>query len=249
MSENGQLSFVKKEYNSIKEMQDSFVGKELAVTKNLVNPDLRDEELLVFLQFCNTIKLNPFNKEIIPVVYNKDSAFRQVSYIVTRNGKRVVASRTGELETIISVAIFIKTTDEKGVVTRVEEWEGGKLWGAEAIVKRKGVDFKAIVPLSEYDTNKNLWNSKKSTMIKKVAESQALSSAFPEILGAVYDEAEMTSEPIDKGNLDIDPIKASEPASEAQIETLKSMGVEVTTTMTYQEAINLISNSLQKGKK
>jgi hypothetical protein len=55
-----------------------------------------------------------------------------------------------------------------------------------------------FVELSEYSTGKSLWNSqtgKPATMIKKVAEAQALRMAFQDLLGGTYGEEEFSRSP------------------------------------------------------
>lgn len=194
-------NYIVEKVKEASEIQKSMSKEQLAFAKGLINPKLTDIELLLFMKYASFLQLDPMNKEIIAVVYEGQNG-RQVNTITTRNGKRVVATRTGELDNIITEPIYIKkksyTTkdaDGKDVITenteKVEPWESGILWGAQSIVIRKGHEFKAVVPFKEYNTGKNVWASKPETMIKKVAESQALSLAFPEILGGLFDEVEV----------------------------------------------------------
>ena len=63
--------------------------------------------------------------------------------------------------------------------------------GAYCIVKRKKATqaSSTYVKLGEYNTGKSVWREKPETMIKKVAEAQALRGAFTELAGT-YDESE-----------------------------------------------------------
>lgn len=49
----------------------------------------------------------------------------------------------------------------------------------------------ASVSIEEYDQRRSLWNTKKATMIRKVAVVQALREAYPGAFGGLYDSAEM----------------------------------------------------------
>lgn len=239
------------------ELKESFKEEQVKFIKNMLNPDLTDNELYMFLLFASKAGLNPFNKEIIAVVYSKnDPAKRRVSTIVARDGKRAVAERKGGIEKVETKAIYTKEvtieTEQDGKVTQtivVKPWEGGKLWGATCTVVRNGKAFTAEVPFSEYTTGRDLWAAKPSTMIKKVAESQALSMAVPELLGA-YDESEMPNEPaqvaaalVEGGDKEVakdDPLMA----------TLKVLGGDMNRTYTRQEANDEIMRlTAEKGKK
>lgn len=252
------LSFIRSEAGSLGKLQEEFSGEQLKFIKNLINKDLEDGELLMFIAFANKLRLSPFTGEIVAVVYKGDYG-RTVTPIVTRNGKRVIATRTNELESLQVQAIYRKKvdvtspipdgSDEKPTVQSkyvlVEPWEDGELWGAKAVAIRNGKEFLSVVSFKEYNTNKSIWLKKPETMIKKVAESQALSAAFPEILGGVYDESERDSF-VDVPKLP--QTKEDKPAEPSQIETLKSLGVEIPEDLTYNGAIELLDSKL-KGKK
>lgn len=256
-------SFIMEKMKGAVSLQKEFNADQLKFIKNLVNPDLTDSELYMFMALANRLQLDPFNREIIAVVYNKDKpADRKVNYIVTRDGKRVVASRQGGFEDIETETIYIKTTNIKigtrqtgdkeidvfdTKTERVKAWEGGSLWGAVCTITRNGKKKTIEVPLSEYNTGMNVWKSKPSTMIKKVAESQALSAAFPEILGGIYDESEMSS--IQPASGETPAIAGgNDPATTEQIETIQNMGGQVVEGMTKQQAADTIK-SLATPKK
>lgn len=253
-------SLIKAEMNQLGKVNAEYTAAQKSFMKGLINPDLTDSELMLFVKYAEGLKLSPFRKEIIAVVY-KGSAGRTVNTIVTKDGKMTIASRTGELDSIFTEAIYVKekktpvnTLDAEGKVilstlpevaeiTKVQAWEGGKLWGGFAAVTRKGKTFTVTVPLSEYTTGRSVWSTKPSTMIKKVALSQALTMAFPEILGGVYDESEM-------GMTDIKSLPVTEndskPATDIQLNTIKSLGSDAKPE-TYGQAAQLIKGlSTQK---
>lgn len=238
------------------EIKESFKEDQVKFIKNLINPDLTDNELYMFLMYSQRAGLNPFNKEIIAVVYNGQQG-RVVNTIVTRDGKRAAGYRKGGIESIVTGPIYTKTMNvptgqrnEKGeeiteaMTVRVQPWEGGTLWGATSTVKRGGKEFTATVPLKEYNTGRNVWAGKPETMIKKVAESQALSMAVPELLG-IYDEAEMPPKMIETATVAIE--NGQETANAELLETLKVLGADMGRTYTKQEATDTIL-ALQREK-
>lgn len=252
------VSFIKEQISSAISLKGEYNAEQMKFVKNMVNPDLTDTELYLFLFYANQTKLNPFNKEIIAVVYGKsDPANRRVSTIITRDGKRVVASRTGELENVVTEAIYVKETPEG--LAKCSFWEGGKLVGAISTVTRKGVSYRAEAPLAEYDSNKSVWASKKSTMIKKVAESQALSMAFPEILGGAYDEAEMPApSPANEERSAPTLPDGSSKATDSSLASLRAMDKEfvyfnevgeLKNDLTKQEVADALAELLNKGGK
>lgn len=216
-----ETSFIKDKLTELSKMKKELGTNEKQVTfvRNMINPDLTDVELMVFLTFSNKLQLNPFLQEIIPIVYKGKE--RRVSYIITRTGKRVVAGRTGQLQ-----GITTETTYTAGGEQVPAYAEGARLFSAKATVVRNGINFTAEVLNSEYNTGYNVWKTKPDTMLRKVAESQALSSAFPEILGSTYDEAE--AESMTNGhNKVIEVPDDKEPATQEQRDTLKEMGIDV----------------------
>lgn len=202
---------------------------------------------------------------------------RKMVMIVARDGKRRVAYQTGHLKRITTEAIYTMTRDfpyfsfvlnektpegeppkyelkeipgktEKRSV-RVKAWENGILWGATCIIERDDYKdpFVVTVPFKEYVRRNTIWSMKPETMIKKVAESQCLSLAFPDQLGGVYDESERfdTQEAeVVNGKLE----DGSSPAKEEQIATIQKLGGNVTEGMTKQEAADTIKLLAKKGK-
>ena len=73
-----------------------------------------------------------------------------------------------------------------------------KIISCSITIKRQVKDtvgeYTSTVYFSEYSTGKNLWISKPHTMLAKVAEMQALRSAFPEEMSQSYIEEEMEKE-------------------------------------------------------
>lgn len=237
-----QVTFLKDELNNIALLKDAYNEGQWKFVRSVVNKDLTDTELLVFISFASKLQLNPLLREIIAIVYNKDDPVKRVvNYIVPRDGKRIVATRTGGLESITKEAIYVKDIDAQ--TRRVQPWEGGKLWGATATVRRNNVDYTVVVPLSEYNTGDNVWKYKPETMIKKVAESQALTAAFPELLGGIYDDVEQTSMDAAQPK-ELNVPNGDDPASDQQVEALIEQGYspKELVGLTRSQAVKLLTS-------
>lgn len=169
-------------------------GQEVKLSYNIVrnyltkgNGVVSDQDLMQFISICKFNQLNPFLNEAYLVKFGTQPA-----------------------QMIVSKEAFLKRADacpnyegmQSGVIVlmndTVVELEGGfvppaaKLVGGWAKVYRSDKKFPAIskVNLSEYDKKQSIWNEKKATMIEKVAQMQALRTAFPSQLGAMYTNEE-----------------------------------------------------------
>jgi phage recombination protein Bet len=142
-----------------------------------------DQDLTQFISICKYNQLNPFLNEAYLVKFGTQPAQMIVS-------KEALLKRAEACETYEGIqAGVIVIRDNQAV-----ELEGcfylptDKLVGGWAKVYRSDRKFPYIskVQLEEYDKKQSTWNEKKSTMIRKVAEVQALREAFPTQLGAMY---------------------------------------------------------------
>jgi phage recombination protein Bet len=254
---------IKDSFKQLKQVQEQFTEKQIEFVMKSVAPSLNKDETWLFLLKCQLVGMNPLNGEIFAYSSTRDSR-RQLVIIAGRDGKRNRAERTGQLEYKVVSPIYTKEQviiteqlDEKGqpkkvmekVTIQVKPWEG-TLWGAECTVKRldkKEATF-VRVPLSEYKQSKAVWTEKPETMIKKVAESQALSEAFP-ILAGIYDEAEAFGEVTQAETPILED--GGKPASPEMMATLKALGAEEKP-YTAQEAANEVirlNNLKRKPKK
>ena len=243
---------IKKEFKELATVGTTYTAEQKDFIIKTIAPSLNEEEIRLFIYRCQKLGLNPLEGEIFAYTSHDTVAGvrqRKMVVIVARDGKRKLAFKTGHLESIHSSAIYVKsaivkegkTTSDK--IVQVEPWEGGKLWGARCIVRRDDMEkpFIVIVPLSEYVRTNAIWRSKPETMIKKVAESQCLSTAFPELAG-VYDE----SERFDNSSVNSPLADGHSLASKAQVLTLKALGGTISEGLTKQQAADQIKNSSTK---
>ncbi|WP_072500563.1 phage recombination protein Bet [Olsenella phocaeensis] len=147
-------------------------------------------EVFSFMAKCQARHLNPLAgdaymtvfKGKASVIVSKDyfvrTATQQPTFDGMRAGVVVINKETGEL-------IYREGTI---VGANTEVLVGG--W-AEVHDKSRSHPSRAEVSLAEYDQHHSLWNTKKATMIRKVALVQALREAYPGSYGGLYDSDEM----------------------------------------------------------
>lgn len=164
------------------------------------NGKVSDQEVIMFIELCKAQNLNPFVRDAY-LVKMGDSSPAQI--IV---GKDVFIKRASENPNFNGMRAGIVVLNKNG---DIQEREGSlKLPGEELVggwcevhLKDKDYPTKSIVSFEEYaqkvkSTGKlnSMWESKGATMIRKVAQSQALREAFPNELRGLYQQEEMGRE-------------------------------------------------------
>lgn len=164
--------------------------------RNFICPKATDAECKIFLETCKQYHLNPFTKEAYLIHYDNKNDDTASTIVLGKNCYLQMAERNPNFDGF-EAGVIVLTADgqllnREGSI--VYDGDGGEtLLGGWAKVYRKDRTRASYeeVKLSEYDTGKSLWNSKKATMIRKVALLQALREAFPSTFGALYDESEV----------------------------------------------------------
>ena len=172
-------------------------GQVLSATtvKNYIAPGATDQEVLYFIELCKAQKLNPFVRDAYLVKYGN-----QPAQIIV--GKDVFLKKAGENPYFDGLKAGIGVVDKNGEVKEREgslKVPGDELIGGwcEVYLKNREYPTKCLVSLEEYIQKKkdgtvnSMWSSKPCTMIRKVAQSQALREAFPNELRGLYEKEEM----------------------------------------------------------
>ena len=164
--------------------------------RTIFAPKLSPMEWLMFVELGRTTGLNPYLREIWAVKYDDKSA----CIFIGRDGYRKAAQRQPSYDYHRADAVYSKDKFlvSDGVVSHQYSLaDRGELLGAYCVVQRKGSSAPSFVyvELKEYSTGKSLWRKaeaqgKPATMIKKVAEAQALKATFQEVFAGTYHEYE-----------------------------------------------------------
>jgi len=193
---------------------------------NYTDPGLKkraEGDFSLFMEACKSYGLDPFRKQIIPLVFSKnDPKKRKMSIVLTRDGLRVVAQRCGNYRPASDKAEIeydkelIGPLNPKGIVqATVRLWQqdnrgdwfnviGEAQWDEFAPItdewdwdetkgKRQPTGKKAL------DTSGN-WSKMPVVMITKCAEGQALRAGWPDVFSGVYVEEEMDRAVVNDAN-------------------------------------------------
>ena len=200
------------------------------VKKYLVSGDassVTDQEIVMFMMMCKGNHLNPWNKEAYCIKYGTQPATMVVGKEAYMKRANAHPQYDGMDDGIV---VLLKETGEmiyrKGAITV----EGEQLIGGWAEVYRKdrSRSTRVEVPFSEYAGRKidgslnGQWSSKPATMIRKVAQVQALREAFPDTLGGLYTADEQgVDEPTDMifeqpAEVEVQPKSISLPAEDSE---------------------------------
>ena len=167
----------------------------------------------LFMEACKNYRLDPFRKQILPLVFSKNKVTkRKMSIVVTRDGLRVVAQRCGDYRPasqkaeidycsdgagplnpkgIVSITVYLWKQDNRG------EWfpvVGEAHWDEFAPITEKWAEneHKKWAPTGEkaLDSGGN-WAKMPIVMLTKCAEAQALRAGWPDHFSGLYVEEEM----------------------------------------------------------
>ena len=201
-------------------------GKEIKLTKKIIMDTIckgmpvSDTDIVQFLTLCQVNQLNPFVRDAYLIKY-KDAPAQM---IVSKEAFMKRADMCPDFEGIESGVVAM---NGDGVL---QEFNGALMpptWtlvGGWAKVYRKGrKPYVNQVAFSEYNKGKSTWAAMPLTMIKKVAEVQALREAFPNQLGQMYVRDEM------RNIQDADAVEIKEEAAQV-VEAPKTEAVAVPTT-------------------
>jgi phage recombination protein Bet len=82
-------------------------SRQLDTIKRTVAKDTNNDEFDLFIEYCKVKGLDPFSRQAIAVVFNKDKpAKRQMTIITTQDGLRVMASRCGDYRPEETEAVY-----------------------------------------------------------------------------------------------------------------------------------------------
>ena len=133
--------------------------QQIQLIRDMCARDCTDNEFLLLMQLAKTYQLDPFTKQIWAIKYGNNPA----AIFAGRDGFLAIAHRSGVFD---------------GMKTGARKEGDDTIGWCEVYRKDMKYPFVAEVKLSEYSAGKNLWQTKPETMIKKVAQAQALRQAF-----------------------------------------------------------------------
>lgn len=174
-------------------------GSDVKLTPGMVakyivagNQPASDKDVYAFMAKCAARHLNPLAGDAYMTTYrNKDGSVTSTVIVSKDYFVRTATQQPGFDG--IKAGIIVERGDklvyrEGSLKLKDEELVGG--W-AEVYDKGRAYPSRSEVSLDEYNQHRSLWNSKPSTMIRKVALVQALREAYPGAYGGLYDKDEV----------------------------------------------------------
>lgn len=167
-------------------------AESLKEVKKLFAPKLTDLEFAAYVGMGKASGLNPFLREIWSIKFDERSP---AQIFIGRDGYRKAAQKNPDYDYHQADAVFENDGFEVRngeIVHSYKLSNRGKLVGAYCTVKRHNSSRPTYVyvELQEYNLGRSVWKDKPATMIKKVAEAQALRAAFQEQFSGTYSEDE-----------------------------------------------------------
>lgn len=228
--------------------------REMDVLKRTLARDCNATEFDLYMLAAKKYGLDPFRRQIIPMIFNKDKADkRQMTLILTRDGYRCVAARCGNYRPKSKPAVFVTDFSQKGELNpaglvsvtvelhwqdRQGQWHpivGEAYWDEFApLEKRWGDDPQTGNRKVIGQKLTDMWAKMPRIMLEKCAESQALRAGWPEEFGDLYGEEEMAKAIVDDRT-------ASEIAEAGRLErTMTSLKHDNTIALTFGQGIEFV---------
>lgn len=179
------------------------LGKDVTLTADAVrnylvkgDGNVTDQEIMHFISICKFQELNPFLNEAYLVKFANNRGGEDVAQIIVSKEAFMKRAEGCENYEGIRAGVIVKRDSEVLELEGSFILESDVLLGGWAEVHRSDRKFPYVakVSLKEYNKGRSTWNAIPCTMIRKVAEVQALREAFPTQLGALYtyDESNIT---------------------------------------------------------
>jgi phage recombination protein Bet len=189
--------------NDLTKQEKAFEHQILDWTSNTTVSDLKqqfgsgltDSEFSMFMMLSKNTGLNPFLKEVWAVKYDKNVP---AQIFISRDGYRRVIGQNPSYRGHCSDAVYSNDEFHCDIQTgaihhKMNFKDRGRLIGAysKVLMENADIPYYVFVNIEEYDKNNSIWKEKKATMIKKVAECQAIRMAAYNQLAGTYSPDEV----------------------------------------------------------
>ena len=191
----------------------AFSAAQLDLIRRTVAADCTTEEFSLFIEVVKSLRLDPFRRQVHPVIYDAKKASRKMSIIVGIDGMRRIAARSGNYRPDSAAPVYEIDQDAKDPETNPHgiiscslncfqrdaggEWFpvlGQAFWDefAPVVDEWKWGDQRGERVSTGKKTLGGQWGKMPRLMIAKCAEAQALRKGWPDDLSAVYSPEEMS---------------------------------------------------------
>ena len=184
-------------------LSDVLTDEQKELIKKCFAKNATDDELAIYFNFCEKAGVDPLRGQSHFIKYNpKDKPIMMIGI----DGFQARAVADPRYISLTASAVY-ENDDFKMDMTAGEVSHSfgvknrGDIVGAYAILERKGMkNAVEWVAFKEYDLKKNLWQTKKEVMIKKVARATLRRREYPDNFSGIYVPEEFSGEITDKGD-------------------------------------------------
>lgn len=163
--------------------------RDLLAAGGQIADNVTANEIKAFLRLCQAQRLNPFTRDAYIVKYgNGPATIMTGKEAFTKRAYRNPKFKGMEAGITVLAGGAIQRRDGSLLLPN-EQLVGG--W-CKVYVDGYAAPMFDEVSMAEYSTGKSNWTRIPATMIRKVAITHALREAFPEDLGGLYGEEEMS---------------------------------------------------------
>ncbi len=169
------------------------IVQEMVCTKTRSGKICSEVEAFKFMMLCQARKLNPFEGDCFLIGYDSDDGKATFSLITAHQAFLKRAEVHPEFDGMES-GVMVRDENTGNIIDREGDFvfDTDFILGGWAVVhfKHRRHPMKKRVALKTFTTGKSRWKADPCGMIVKVAEADALRSAFPTMLGGLYTEGE-----------------------------------------------------------
>lgn len=167
---------------TIAESLDNFSVAQVNIVKNTVAKGTTNAELAYFLHVCQSLDMNPLNKEIWCYKDAKNNliVFSGRDGFLSKSQKNPLYNglRSGAIREKDDYSIDIPNGVIEHKITKPQKERGQIIYGYAIVFRLNGESTVEIVDFSTYNKPYSVWKTHPEDMIKKVAETHALKKAF-----------------------------------------------------------------------
>ena len=159
------------------------------------NDQVSERDAFRFIAICQARHLNPLAGDAYMSIFKSKDGRTTPTVIVSKDYYMRTATQQSGYDGL-KAGVIIKDKASGQLLYRegtivdkdTEVLIGG--W-CDVFDRNRSHPSRAEVSLGEYNTHRNLWETKPATMIRKVALVQALREAYPGAYGGIYDSSEL----------------------------------------------------------